>query len=261
MTNPLIHQAAEEAQALSKHKRFFDNVRTFAQPVVPSKKGAALVIVDMQYNCAARDRGANLAFEVIDPGSTAYFTERIDSLVIPTVRKLLDYFRANSMHVIFLRIGSRFQDLRDMPARLRESIRQLERQSGVADIMWSQNPAFQIRSEVSSLPGELVIDKTTYGAFTSTDIDSVLKALNIDVLVFTGVNTNCCVETTARDAADRGFGCVIVDEGTADYDQEAHDAALSAFYFNYGPIAKSADDVIRAFEMRVAVSPGESVNR
>ena len=101
--------------------------------------------------------------------------------------------------------------------------------------------------EVAPIEGELLVDKTTCGAFTSTNPASRLKGRNIDLLVFTGVNTNCCVETTACDAADRGFGRVIVDEGAADYDQEAHDAALTAFYFNYGRIAKSAEDVIAGF--------------
>jgi len=236
---------------MSMPDRFFDNVRTFAQPVLMAKRTTALVIVDMQYNDAAAEQGANLAFELIDPGSTAYFTQRIEHLVIPTIQRLLESFRSNSMHVIFLRIGSRFQDLHDMPPRLRESIRQLERESGVKDIMWSENPSYQIRTELAPRPGELIVDKTTFGAFTSTTLDSLLKARNIETLVFTGVNTNCCVETTARDAADRGYGCVIVDEGTADYDQEAHDASLRAFYFNYGRIVRSVDDLVAALEAGV----------
>ena len=73
--------------------------------------------------------------------------------------------------------------------------------------------------------------------------------------MITGISTNCCVETTARDAADRGFGVAIVDEATADYDAAAHDAALRAFHFNFGPIFRTVDDVLAAVGAMKEVSP------
>ena len=79
-------------------------------------------------------------------------------------------------------------------------------------------------------------------------LEQVLRELGVESLIVTGISTNCCVETTTRDAADLGFGCVVVDEGTADYDAEAHDAALRALYFSFARILGSAEDVVAALE-------------
>jgi nicotinamidase-related amidase len=94
------------------------------------------------------------------------------------------------------------------------------------------------------------VNKTTLGAFNSSSIEMVLRQLGVASLIVTGVSTNCCVETTARDAADRGFACVIVDEATADYDPGSHEATLRAFHFNFGRVARTVDEVIRAVQAR-----------
>jgi nicotinamidase-related amidase len=98
-----------------------------------------------------------------------------------------------------------------------------------------------------------VVHKKTFGAFNSSDLDEVLRAHGIDTLVICGISTNCCVETTARDAADRGYGVVIVDEGCADYDEAAHDASLRAFHFNFGRVVRGPEEVFAAIDTRAAV--------
>lgn len=227
-------------------ERFFDYQRTFAQPVLLQPDKTALLIIDMQYHDASPDQGANLAFDRLDPGCCDYYNERVKEMVIPTIRKLLDGFRSEGMDVIYLTIGSDDRELSDMPERHRLAFRELERASGVPDILWSGNPAFSIREEIAPEEGELVLNKTTFGAFNSSNLEQILLDRGIESLVITGVSTNCCVETTSRDAADRGFGCVIVDEGTADYDQTAQDATLRAFHFNFGRVMRTAEDVMSA---------------
>ncbi len=182
-----------------------------------------------------------------------YFNQRNESIVIPTIQKLLEYFRKHDLPVIYVVVGSEYQDLRDLPARFRDWVRDVEERSGVRDIFWAGNPAFAVRREIEPLAGETVIRKTTVGAFNSSTIDQVLRLMGVQSLVITGISTNCCVETTARDAADRGYACVIVDEGVADYDEAAHDASLRAFHFNFGRVVKSADDII------VALDAGEPI--
>ena len=234
-------------------ERFFDYGRTFVQPVPLRPRETALLIVDMQYHDASPDQGFNLALNKLDPGCMDYFNRRNEEVVIPTIRRLLEFFRARGLRVVYLTLGSRYRDLRDVPERLRSWIRQLEHDSGVQDIFWAGNPAFAIRREIEPLPDETVISKTTFGAFNSSPIERVLRELEVRTLVITGISTNCCVETTARDAADRGFACVIVDEGTADYDEQAHDAALRAFHFNFGRVVRTAQDVVAALEAETAI--------
>lgn len=228
--------------------RFFGTGRTFVQPVPLRPADTALLVIDMQYHDASPDQGFNLALDKLDPGCMDYFNRRNDDLVIPAIARLLAFSRGCGMKVVYLTLGSHYRDLRDVPERLRRWIRQLEAESRVPDIFWAGSPAFAIRREIEPLPDETVVNKTTFGAFNSSNIELVLRQLGVSNLVITGISTNCCVETTARDAADRGFGCVIVDEATADYDQDAHDAALRAFHFNFGRVARTANDVIAAID-------------
>ena len=90
-----------------------------------------------------------------------------------------------------------------------------------------------------------MVHKATFGAFNSSNIDEVLREHGLQTIVMVGISTNCCVETTARDAADRGYAVVIVDEACADYDEAAHDASLRCFHFNFGRVVRSPDECSR----------------
>lgn len=234
-------------------QHFFDNEKTLVPPVSLSKRDTALVIIDMQYMDASATEGFALANERLAPGSMSYYCDRIDTVVIPTIHELAASFRANGMPVIYLAMGSRYRDLRDMPERIRDGIQALERESGVADIFWTEGPGFAIREEIAPGPDDIVLGKVTYGAFGSSNLERLLHRLGCKNVVVCGVSTNCCVESTAREAVDRGFGCVVVDEGTADCDQDAHDASLRALFYSFTRIARSADDVIAAVEQGAPV--------
>lgn len=222
--------------------------RTWVQPVALPPASTALLVIDMQYHDASVDQGFNLALDRLDPGCMDYFNERNENLVIPAIARLLTFCRARGIKVVYLTLGSRYRDLRDVPDRLRRWVRQVEAESGIPDLYWAENPAFAIRREIEPLPADTVVNKTTLGAFNSTNIEMVLRQLGVTSLIFTGVSTNCCVETTARDAADRGFACAIVDEATADYDADSHTAALRAFHFNFGRVASTVDEVMAAVD-------------
>lgn len=230
-------------------ERFFDYSVSFAEPVsVRCDPSTALLIVDMQYQGTAPDCGAVLIHERLRPGSMGYFIQRTEMHVIPTVKSLLAYFHSHGLPVVYLTFGSQFRNLRDLTPRLRDSVRRLEKVSGVHDLMWSGSSLFAIRSEIEPTTGDLVVMKTTLGAFNSTPLEEELRRRGIETLIIVGASTNACVETTARDAADRGFACVLVDEGTADYDREAHEASLLAFHVNFGRVLTTASDVIDALE-------------
>jgi nicotinamidase-related amidase len=220
--------------------------RPFARPVALPVEGTALVVVDVQYAHASRDQGFGLAFDRLDPGSCDYYNERVDHVVLPAIGRLLKHFRERRMLVAYLTLGSYDRDLADMPARAREAVRAVEHESGVPDIMWAGSPSFRIRDEVAPLPDELVVNKTSFGAFSSSELERILRERGIESLVFVGVTTNCCVETTARDASDLGFGCVLVDEALAEYDQRAHDATLRAFELKFGRVTATTGDVVAA---------------
>jgi nicotinamidase-related amidase len=237
---------------MTEAARFFDYGETLVPPIEWHPPSTALMVVDMQYHDASPDHGWNLAFDRISPGSMDYFNDRNEHVVIPAISRLLTTWRENGWPVVYLVLGSDHQDLRDFPPRLRAAVRRLEERGGVEDMFWSQNPAYEIRRELAARDGELIVQKQTFGAFNSVDLEPILRERGIDAIVMTGISTNCCVETTARDAADRGFAVAIVDEATADYDEQAHDAALRGFHFNFGPIFPTVDDVLGTVGARAA---------
>lgn len=229
--------------------RFYDREYTIAAPLRLQTDGhTGLLIVDMQYHDASPHTGFNLAIERTRPGSLDYYTERVESVVIPTIARLLAWFRGKGLPVFYLTLGSDDPEYRDLPARSRAMVLDLEARSGVSGILWSGNGAFRIRDEIAPVGSEPVLRKTTAGAFNSSNLDAVLRAANITNLVVTGVTTSCCVESTAREASDYGYGCVLLADGTAEYDEQAHDATLRTFHANFGRVLAKAEDVIEAME-------------
>lgn len=85
-------------------------------------------------------------------------------------------------------------------------------------------------------PSDWIIDKPRYSAFFSTDLDMLLAANGIRSLVLGGVTTSMCVETTARDAAQRDIRTFVVREAVADFDEARHQASLAAIAFGFGRV-------------------------
>lgn len=227
---------------------FRDLSLTIPSVDLSDRESTALVMIDVQYSDAAAGHGWVKACDAVEPGSMDYYVNRLERTAIPAMRKLLDAFRNTERQIIHLAIGSGYQDLRDCPQRFREWTRRLEHASGIDDLWWTGNPDYAFREEVAPLGGETVIRKTTQGAFNGSEIQNVLDRMGIKNLVLAGVVTSCCVETTARDAADRGFGCILVSDACADCDQQLHDAALKNFGLYFGRVAQTADDVIAAIK-------------
>lgn len=213
----------------------------------------ALLIIDMQYHDASPNRGLGMALQHIAPHSMDYYNSRLEATVVPAIERLLDYFRGADMPVIHLMLGSDYRDLRDCPPRFRQWTRNLERLVDIEDIWWSGNTDFQVRDELAPADGETVLRKTTNGAFNGSTLDFLLQRTGITTLVITGVVTSACIETTARDAADRGYSCVLVDDGLADYDPDMHRATLKAFALNFGRVVETEDQLIDS------IRAGESV--
>ncbi len=241
--------ASEPVSTAEPSNAFYDYTYTLASDIRLRCDGrTALLIVDMQYHDASASGGFNVAIERARPGSLNYYNERVETTVVPTIVRLLDFFRRRELPVVFLTLGSDHLDYRDFPTRSRSMILDLERESGVEGIMWSGSPGFQIRHELAPRAHEPVVVKRSAGAFSSSEIDSVLKELGIETLVVVGVTTSCCVESTAREAVDRGYGCVLVDDGTAEYDAQAHAGTLRTFHANFGRAVKGANDVMTAMK-------------
>jgi nicotinamidase-related amidase len=180
---------------------------------------AALIIIDMQ-----RD--------FLEPGGFGETLGNDVSLLkaaVGPLRKVLDAARAAKMLVIHTREGHR-PDLSDAPRHKVErgepSLR-IGAPGPMGRILVRGEPGHDIIPELYPEPGEPVIDKPGKGAFYQTDLELMLKNREIDTLFVCGVTTEVCVNTTVREANDRGFRCIVLSDCCASYFPEFHAAGLA----------------------------------
>ena len=206
----------------------------------------ALVVVDMQYASGSRQEGlGRLLKEQGNEAQGAYRFDRIERAVIPVIQRLLEFFRTHRLRVVYLTVGSELPDYSDLLPHMR----------GMAEMVGNTRGRreHEVLDELSPRPGEPVINKTTMSAFHSSGFERLLRSWGVEQLVFTGVSTNSCVEGTARDAADRGYRCLLVEDGCGAASQKLHDAACENFQRLLGRVAPSAD-VMRELAAALAIA-------
>jgi len=102
-------------------------------------------------------------------------------------------------------------------------------------------------------PGEPIVVKHRYSAFVDTDLQLILRSRGITSLILTGVATNVCVESTARDAYMRDYYVTFVEDCSATYDQAKHDATLRNMADHFGVVV-TADQVVEAWQRMPAMA-------
>jgi nicotinamidase-related amidase len=181
--------------------------------------GAALVIIDMQRDFLEPGGfGAALGNDVL----------RLQAAVAPC-REVLDAARALGLLVIHTREGHR-PDLSDAPPHKvarGDPKNRIGARGPMGRILIRGEPGHDIIPELYPLPGEPVIDKPGKGAFYQTDLELMLRNRMIDTLFVAGVTTEVCVNTTVREANDRGFRCIVLSDCCASYFPEFHAAGLA----------------------------------
>jgi ureidoacrylate peracid hydrolase len=95
--------------------------------------------------------------------------------------------------------------------------------------------------EIAPLPEEIVVNKHRYSAFIHTRLDSVLRSQRIETLIMTGVSTNVCVESTARDGFMLDYHIVMVGDACASYSPAAHEMTLENMKGYFGVVASAAE--------------------
>ena len=204
---------------------------------------AALVMIDMQYATGSR-QGA-LARKLQAEGSRVgdYRFARIEQQVLPNTLRLRTHFSQLGRPVLHVTIGAAHADALDAPLHMRRLFTEFRNFVGSRE--------HEILDELKPLPGEHVLRKTTIGAFASTNIDSLLRALGCEQLYLTGVSTNMCVETTAREAADRGYGVTLVEDACGTTHEDLHQVTMRNFQRLFGRV-RSCDEALA--ELRPAVA-------
>jgi len=180
---------------------------------------AALVVIDMQ-----RD--------FLEPGG---FGETLGNdltpvrAIVPTAAALIGLFRTKGWPILHTR-ETHLSDLSDCPPakRLRGKPKLRIGDLGpMGRILVRGEPGAEIVPECAPISGEMVIDKPGKGMFYATDVEALLRARNIKQLVFAGVTTEVCVQTSMREANDRGYECLLIEDATASYFPSFKQATLA----------------------------------
>lgn len=194
------------------------SAKPYEYPLPDDRSKLALIIIDMQ-----RD--------FLEPGG---FGEALGNdvtplrSIVPALKELLTAFRSLNLTIIHTQEGHR-ADLSDCPPAKRNRGKGTVRigdTTPMGRLFILGEPGNAIIPELEPLPGEIVIPKPGKGAFYATNLQAILQERGITHLLITGVTTEVCVQTTMREANDRGYECLLVEDATESYFPEFKAAVL-----------------------------------
>jgi nicotinamidase-related amidase len=169
--------------------------------------------------------------------------------ILPSVNAVIESARKAGCLVVHTRQGHR-ADLADV---MRVTLkRQLRSTLAKTPMLIRSSPGFQIVPEIPIHEDDIIIDKTANGGFTHTELEHVLHVQGISHLMFAGCTTDVCVHSTLREANDRGFECLLIEDCCASGDAYAHAAAVHMVTVEGGifGVVSNAENVIAGLNRR-----------
>lgn len=203
----------------SKTQSWLERIKPFNQHQIQFQKDrSALLVIDMQKF-------------FLDPNSPTFTVG--GSVILPGIKKLIKAFREAGRPVIYT-THVHHPSLND---------------AGIMEWWWEGmclegSEESKVHEELAPLPHEKVIAKHRYSSFYNTDLETVLRVLKIEDLVISGIMTNLCCESTARDAYFRDYRVFFLADGTGSIREEMHLASLLNISYGFGYVT-TIDEIVK----------------
>lgn len=202
----------------------------------------ALLVVDVQRKSCDRDidSGVGAALKKTYPELAARFFDRLD-VTLPNIRRLVDFFRAHQLPVVFFAVGPALPDGSDMPATFRQQYANLN-SAGDTDVKVTRDSrGYELIDGLEPRPNELLIHKVTRSVFCATPTELALRSMGIRTLVIVGGSTQTCVASSARHGSDLGFEVVLVEDACHSVFPELHGSVMTTHRMGQGRVMSTAD--------------------
>jgi ureidoacrylate peracid hydrolase len=196
----------------------------------------ALLVIDMQNGFCSDEGSVN---------RIGLPVARLRTAIAPCVQ-LVEAAHAVRVPVIYTRYVYR-PDFADGGLLVKELLPALRTERALIAGSWDA----EIINELQPKEADFVIDKNRASGFYATGMEPILKGLGIENLVVCGVTTNCCVETTVRDASQRDYRTFVVSDAVAEFDDQRHQVALQSMGMLFADIVE-VSDVLASWQGQVA---------
>lgn len=202
-------------------------------------KNLALLSIDLQYLGATRGDVIFSQLEKygIPPEAQEYYLDRLHNQVLPNVESLFTYFRMNNLEIIHTRIQSLTQDGRDRSPG--------HKKLGLHAAPGSKQAQFLPQAEPQR--DEIVLNKTASGVFAATNLDYILRNMEVRHLYIVGVYTHECVSTAVRQACDLGYDVTVLADACAAVTPELQEGTLRTLKDRYARVL-SVEEAIAELE-------------